>query len=90
MVESAVSIGLVTSSAQTLKPASVLGPNVLLIGTSVASRPTGDEHAADPRDVVPRVERVPAPVDIGLEPGREIHGTVWRRHADIAAKYPVQ
>src|SRR2546426_9982234 len=28
-----------TSSVQTVKPASVLGPNVLLIATSVASRP---------------------------------------------------
>src|SRR4029453_12159685 len=35
----AFSRGLVTSSAQTVKPARVLGPNVLLMATSVASRP---------------------------------------------------
>src|SRR5256885_10112718 len=26
---------------------------------------TRDEHAADPRDIVPRIERMPAPSDIG-------------------------
>ena len=44
----------------------------------------GDEHAADPRSVVPRIERVPVPSDIGLEPGGEIHRAKRRRNADVA------
>src|SRR4026209_2894861 len=45
---------------------------------------TRDQRAADPRDVVPWIERVPAASDIGFEPGGEIHRTIRRRHADIA------
>src|SRR2546428_1701303 len=45
---------------------------------------TRDEHAADPRNVVPRIKRMPAASDIGLEPGGKIHRTVRRRDADIA------
>src|SRR4029453_9937953 len=45
---------------------------------------TGDEHAADPRDVVPRVKRVPAPSDIRLKPGGKIHRTIRRWDADVA------
>src|SRR2546428_5634165 len=45
---------------------------------------TRDEHAADPRNVVPRIKRMPAASDIGLEPRGKIHRTVRRRDADIA------
>ena len=44
----------------------------------------GDQDAADARLVVPRVEGVPAPSDIGLEPGGEIHRVRGGRDADIA------
>src|SRR5260221_11253480 len=42
------------------------------------------ENAADARHVVARVERIPAPGGIGLEPGREIHRLRARRHTDTA------
>src|SRR6516165_11341808 len=44
----------------------------------------GDQDTADPRNVVTRVERVPAPADECLEPGAEIHRSGVRRHADIS------
>src|SRR5271165_3326429 len=43
-----------------------------------------DQDAADPRRVVARVESVPTPAEIGLEPGAEIHRRRIGRHADIA------
>ena len=43
-----------------------------------------DEHAADPRDVVPRVERMPAAADVGLEPRGKIHRPIRRRDPDVA------
>src|SRR5207253_1831784 len=44
----------------------------------------GDQYAADPRGVVPRIERVPIAAKKNLEPGREIHWRrVWR-HSDIS------
>ena len=44
----------------------------------VAAAP--DDHTADARRVVARVEGVPAAVEVGLEPGREVHRLGgWRR-----------
>src|SRR5208337_1815294 len=43
-----------------------------------------DQHAADSRDVVARIKGVPPPAKIGLEPAREIHRAIRRRHADVA------
>ncbi len=76
--------GLLTSSVQTVKPASVLGPNVLLIATSVASRPRAMSTRPIRGMLFRAIERVPAPSDIGLEPGGKIHRTIGRRDADIA------
>ena len=73
-----------TSSVQTLKLTSVLGPKVWVIGTSAASRPVSDQHAADSRDVIARIEGVPPSAKIGLEPAGEIHRAIGRRHADVA------
>src|SRR4029450_4987956 len=43
-----------------------------------------DQHAADPRHVVARIEGAPVPADIGLEPAGEIaHGPGFCR-ADVA------
>src|SRR5206468_3776184 len=42
-----------------------------------------DQHAADSRHVVARVECVPAPAKIGLEPAGEIHWAIGRWHADV-------
>src|SRR5207248_3130489 len=44
----------------------------------------GDQDTADPRNVVARVERVPAPADECLEPGAEIHRSRIRGHTDIS------
>src|SRR5688572_599689 len=44
----------------------------------------GDQDAALARRVVARIEHVPAAVEPGLEPGREIHGRVGWRFADVA------
>src|ERR1700680_1589325 len=46
--------------------------------------PPCDQHSADTRHVVSSIEGVPVTVDIGLEPGGEIHGTIGWRHADVA------
>src|SRR5712692_4836377 len=46
--------------------------------------PPRDQHPADTRLVVPSIEGVPVTVDVGLEPGGEIHRTVGWRHADVA------
>src|SRR5574341_2584469 len=45
--------------------------------------PARDQHAANTRHVVPRVKRVPATAQVGLEPGGKIHRAVWRRDADV-------
>src|SRR4029450_7035614 len=45
--------------------------------------PLSDEHAPYSRHVVPRVECVPPPAKIGLEPAGEIHWAIGRWHADI-------
>ena len=47
----------------------------------VATAP--DDDAADARRVVARVERVPAAVEVGLEPGREVHRLGGRRRLDV-------
>ena len=44
----------------------------------------GDQDAADPRNIVARVERVPAPADECFEPGAEIHRSRIRGHTDIS------
>src|SRR5258706_15378415 len=44
----------------------------------------GDQDAADPRNVVARIEGVPAAADKGFEPAGEIPRGVGRRHADVA------
>src|SRR5687768_16174478 len=44
----------------------------------------GDQHAANTRRVVPRVERVPAIAKVGLKPRSKVHGRVRRRNADVA------
>ena len=44
----------------------------------------GHHDAADARLVVARVERVPAPAEVGLEPGAEVHRLRRRRYADVA------
>ena len=46
--------------------------------------PARDQHAADARRVVARVEGVPAPAEVDLEPRREIHRAPVGRHADVA------
>jgi hypothetical protein len=48
-----------------------------------------DQHAADTRDVVTRIEHVPAPADIGFEPAGEVpaaHGS----GVPMSLRYPVQ
>ena len=51
--------------------------------TSTASRPRPTIDAADARRVVARVEGVPAAVEVGLEPGREVHRLGGRRRLDV-------
>src|SRR4029453_17582239 len=46
--------------------------------------PTRDQHTPDPGNVVARIKDWPAPSEIGLEPGGEIHRTIGRRNTDIA------
>src|SRR4029079_3418317 len=46
--------------------------------------PTRDENAANTRNIVARIERVPAAVEEHLEPGAEIHRGRVGRNADIA------
>src|SRR4029450_1611449 len=43
-----------------------------------------DEHAADPGDVVARIEGVTAPPETGPDPAGEVQRAIRRRHADIA------
>src|SRR5882757_928792 len=45
---------------------------------------TRNQHPADARRVVARVEGMPLPVEEYLEPGREIHRLVHRGHTDVA------
>src|SRR6202171_2342773 len=47
--------------------------------------PSSDQHAADSRHVVARVECVPPPAKIGLEPTGEIHWAIGRWQADVSA-----
>src|SRR6266581_1880701 len=42
-----------------------------------------DQDAADPRDVVARIEGVPVAADIGLKPAGKVSRRVGRRHTDI-------
>src|SRR4051794_35484501 len=44
---------------------------------------TRDQHPADARRVVARVEGMPLPAEEHLEPGSEIHRIVHRRHTDV-------
>ena len=44
----------------------------------------GDKHAADPRDVISRIERMPCAAEINFEPTGKVHGSVRRGRADIA------
>ena len=67
----------------TLKLVNVAGPNVLLSATSGIAAPR-DQHPADARRVVTRVEGMPLPAEKHLEPGSEIHRIVHRRHTDVA------
>ena len=43
-----------------------------------------DENSADPGHDVSRIEDVPLPAQVGLEPGGEIPRRIRRRHADVA------
>jgi len=43
-----------------------------------------DQHAAYPRNVVARIECVPAPVQVRLEPRSEVHRAVRRRDPNVA------
>src|SRR5215469_13161370 len=43
-----------------------------------------NQYASNPRDVVARVEGVPASSKVRLEPGGKVHWTVWREHSDVA------
>ena len=72
-----------SSSAWTRKPVSVSGPNEVMSATSTASRPRPTIDPADARRVVARVEGVPAAVEVGLEPGREVHRLGGRRRLDV-------
>ena len=72
----------ITSSVNTLKPASVHGPNEVTIATSVASRPRAIRMRPMRGVLCAGIERVPAAAEIGLEPGAEIHrriGSAARR-----------
>ncbi len=73
-----------TSSVQTLKLSSLFGPKVLDSATSQASRPRAISTRPMRGRVVARIEGVPAVAEIGLEPAREIHRSVWRLGADVA------
>ena len=44
----------------------------------------GDQDAADPRNVVARIEGVPMAADVSLEPAGKISRGIRRRHADVA------
>ena len=46
--------------------------------------PAGDDDAADAQLIVARIERVPAVLQVHLDPGAEVHGRRILRHADIA------
>jgi len=46
--------------------------------------PTRNQYPTDTWDVVASIEDVPATAGVGLEPGGEIHGTIRRRHANVA------
>ena len=72
------------SSTHTLKPDSVLGPNAVLMATSVASRPRAIS-TRPMRGTLLRGSKVCHwPSDVGLEPSGEVHRAVRRRHADVA------
>src|SRR5271154_2008087 len=43
-----------------------------------------NQYAADPGDVVARVECAPPPAKVGLEPRGKIHRPIRRRNADVA------
>src|SRR5258708_3663963 len=45
--------------------------------------PLSNQHAADSRHVIARIECVPPPAKIGLEPAGEIHWAIGRWHADV-------
>ena len=50
------------------------------IGSVAAMR---DEDAADARRIIARIESVPAPAQIDLDPGGEIHRLVRRRQTNV-------
>src|SRR5216684_2693008 len=50
------------------------------IGRVTAS---GNEHASDSRNVVARIEGMPAATEVDLHPGGKIHGAVGRRNSDV-------
>src|SRR6202034_895164 len=50
------------------------------VGRVAAAR---HQNAADARNVMARIERVPAIAEINLEPGGEIHRRLVRRDADV-------
>jgi len=45
---------------------------------------SGDQDAPDAGRIVAGIEGVPSVAEIGLEPGRKVHGRIGWRHADIA------
>ena len=69
--------------ARTWKCVRVNGPNDVMRATSTASRPRPDDDPADPRHVVPGIERVPAATEIGFEPDGEVHRVVRDRNVDV-------
>jgi hypothetical protein len=70
------------SSVQTWKLISVLGPQVLLIGTSAASRPRAIRTR--PRHIVARIKGTPVAAKIGLEPAAPWHTDIAELASTIA------
>jgi hypothetical protein len=68
----------------TLKLASVQVPKEVTIATSVASRPRAIRMRPTRGRIVAGIERVPAPAEIDLKPGAEIHWIGIWRHANVA------
>ena len=72
------------SSVQTLKLTRVLGPKVLLIGTSAASRPRAIRMRPIRGALLRGSKAVPGAAKIGFEPAGKVHRRVRRRQADVA------
>jgi len=61
-----------------------VGPNVLLIATSEASRPRANQDPADARKYCCAGRKCTNAREEGLEPSSEVHRAVWRRYPDVA------